>query len=86
MAGALTRAWSRAVRMAQPPAETARGRDWKQVFLPGHVGLEGAKCPELPAGSRRRMHPREESPLLFPRRVGRIHPWEETAQVCSLVS
>lgn len=58
--------------MVQPPAETARGGDWKQVFLPGHVGLEGAKCPGLPAGSRRRMRPREESPLIFPRRVGGI--------------
>lgn len=41
---------------------TARGGDWKQAFLSGHVGLEGAKCPGKPAGSRRRMHPREESP------------------------
>ena len=39
--GALTEAWPRAVWMVQPPAETAREGDWKQVFLSGHVGLEG---------------------------------------------
>lgn len=86
MAGALAGAWPGAAWTAQPPAETAGGGDWKQAFLSGHVGLEAAKCPALPAGSRRRMHPWEESPLIFPRRVGGIQPWEEMARVCSLAS
>ena len=52
------------------------------VWTRGFGGLLSVQSSQK--GSRKRMRPWEESPLIFPRRVGGIQPWEETARICSL--
>ena len=47
------------------------------VWTRGFRGLLSVQSSQK--GSRKRMRPWEESPLIFPRRVGGIQPWEETA-------